>query len=1103
MKKPANSRPAPPSPLPISSQNLPANILASAAARTFAEISASADALTPPPAVDALRLRREDLLGMESLLAALLRRVLPFATHSLYFPTPANTPDAPQWLSRERTLLLPLVRQGEVLGVFTARGVDGRATRRLLPELPAFVELCLDNLELERRGRCDALTGLALERELLGRMAREADMVRQRFSGGGDDMGPLHRACMGLVVVRCRDWHALAAKTSHAFAESLLVELSQALIRDLPPEALAARTGDDEFAVLLSAGSRGACHRLATALLPRLDAVSQPHPTTRHAVRICCSVGHALYPQDMDVARLLLPMEEQARTLLHKARLAATAAQERFDALLEQDAALGALHAEEGREARAMAFGRVLHEGGVIRRALPMSRVETSLGRHMGAYEGLRFAVWSQSAPPHAHMTHTNTAGGAAYPATAHASGASPQPPTGTRRCKGEIILVEVRETASVADIVHWTDPADSLDKGDVLTLFSQGAKQAQAQTSEEIPAHQAPHLLLQNGTPLNTGLSDKQASQQQAQQSGQESHKQLRAQPQAQSPEQSRAQHPKQSLEQSTEQPCKQQIKQSDKLPPTRASQLFAEAAHTPPLNATVPLPLTAPMTPAPVFANKAASPLTPEHTQGHTLPELLRHGDFVRQLGRHCEGRAAFSLVLIRLCNALLAPDDAGVSGSAFTRPHTGALNSQSDNLHDSPEKSFGNSSGISSKNSPDNSFDDNRHNSLDTPPATLESRMFLLHQLCHQHFTHEGAQLSPVLSAHYGQSSLIFLLSAAPAVSTKAAKAAKKACSAETAPTHSALTKLCRAAAAEGLDVAVGLAAWPHLRFTRADMPECSRKALDLALLLPEPRVGVFGSLALHISADKSYSRGDIFGAVEEYKLALLADSNNSMAWNSLGVCMAALARQQEARGHFLKALQGWKRALRTQSPPPFLPADTTLAAEFAATLYNLGTVCQALGERRTAARHFRQCVEMQPDHYFAHLRLGQLAEEGQRSSKAREHYTHALQLEDSGLQSGGMARRHLARLAVRGRKFSHARELLHEALRRDPHDAAAMGMLAELCLDGGEDPAMAEMLARNCVSLRGSHAPSWRLLARALRALDRHPEADAAEARAEAI
>lgn len=260
----------------------------------------------------------------------------------------------------------------------------------------------------------------------------------------------------------------------------------------------------------------------------------------------------------------------------------------------------------------------------------------------------------------------------------------------------------------------------------------------------------------------------------------------------------------------------------------------------------------------------------------------------------------------------------------------------------------------------------------------------------------------------------------------------------------------------------------------------MLECCRKALDLALLLPKPQVGVFGSLALNISADKRYSQGDVFGAVEEYKMALLADAGNALAWNSLGVCMAALARQHEARRYFLEALK--------REP------------EAAATLYNLGNVCQSLGETRAAARYFRQCLKADPNHIFACIRLGQLAEKAGRRGQARQYYSQAAQLEDTAPAPGALARRHLARVALAARRATEARELLHEALLRDPQDAVAMEMLAGLYLDGGEDPAMAEMLARRCVGLRPGRRAAKLLLARALRALGREAEASEAEARA---
>ena len=300
------------------------------------------------------------------------------------------------------------------------------------------------------------------------------------------------------------------------------------------------------------------------------------------------------------------------------------------------------------------------------------------------------------------------------------------------------------------------------------------------------------------------------------------------------------------------------------------------------------------------------------------------------------------------------------------------------------------------------------------------------------------------------------------------------------------------LCARLEEAGLPVSAGLAGYPLLHYRKGEMPDCALKALEYAQLLPSPRAGLCNSLALNISADRRYALGDVFGAIDEYKLALLADAENVLARNSLGVCMAALGRYHEARRHFLEALR-YKG-----------DAGPERQERIAQTHYNLGTVCQQLGERRAAARYYRECIKDAPEHVYAHLRLGQLCEEGGRRNEARRFYELAAAIEDrqaeqAGEQRPSLARRYLARLAARQRHGGEARELLHDTLLRNPFDAAAMLLLARLYLDGDEDPAMAELLARKSVGLRDT-PEGWQVLARALRALGREEEASLAEAHA---
>jgi tetratricopeptide (TPR) repeat protein len=282
----------------------------------------------------------------------------------------------------------------------------------------------------------------------------------------------------------------------------------------------------------------------------------------------------------------------------------------------------------------------------------------------------------------------------------------------------------------------------------------------------------------------------------------------------------------------------------------------------------------------------------------------------------------------------------------------------------------------------------------------------------------------------------------------------------------------------AALRELDIraAVGLASFPYLHFHRGELIQCCSKALELAKLLPAPHVGVFGSLALNISADKHYSKGELFKAIEEYEWALLADKENADAWNSLGFCMASLSRHHEAQRYFSEAL---KRN----------PDD-------AVALYNLGMACLNLGKEAAARRHFNTCLARRPEYVFAHIRLGQMAAKKGRLTTARRRFLQAAERKEGA----GLAHRLLARLALRGNKAAQAREYLYMALQHNPRDAQAMHMLAKLCLDSGEDPAVAESLARQSAALMPELAAAWQELGRALKAQGRETEAAAAWARA---
>ena len=275
---------------------------------------------------------------------------------------------------------------------------------------------------------------------------------------------------------------------------------------------------------------------------------------------------------------------------------------------------------------------------------------------------------------------------------------------------------------------------------------------------------------------------------------------------------------------------------------------------------------------------------------------------------------------------------------------------------------------------------------------------------------------------------------------------------------------------------IHVSIGSACFPFLNFDRADVLDNCRKALDHALLLPDPRVAVFDSISLNLSADRRFMDGDVYAAIEEFKLALLDDEDNLLARNSLGICFAQLGRFEDARREF--------------------EAVVALDKKDVLALYNLGWAHHRLGDLKRAAQAYRQCLKAEKGHVYSLMRLGSIEENVGHLKRAANYYTKAAD------QPGGerLVLRPLARVAYKRNDVEAAREYLHLALNADHHDHAAMHMLARIYLDRGEDPQIAEALARQSSALVPSNAAYRDVLVEALEAQGKGDEAAAVAARA---
>ncbi len=276
--------------------------------------------------------------------------------------------------------------------------------------------------------------------------------------------------------------------------------------------------------------------------------------------------------------------------------------------------------------------------------------------------------------------------------------------------------------------------------------------------------------------------------------------------------------------------------------------------------------------------------------------------------------------------------------------------------------------------------------------------------------------------------------------------------------------------------GIQLAIGSACYPFLNFDRASLLENCRKALDHALLLPQPRIAVFDSISLNLSADRRFMNGDVYGAIEEFKLALLDDEKNLLARNSLGICYAQLGRFEDARTHFEEVIA---------------IDDTDILA-----LYNLGWANHSLGDLDRAEAAYRDCLNVAPDHVYSLMRLGTIKENANQLDQAEKLYKKAAEL------PGGerMVLRPLARVSYKLGDVEATREYLHLALNADHNDHQAMHILAKLYLSQGEDPQIAEVLARQSSALAPDKDAYWDVLVEALKAQGKDEEAAKVAARA---
>ena len=240
-------------------------------------------------------------------------------------------------------------------------------------------------------------------------------------------------------------------------------------------------------------------------------------------------------------------------------------------------------------------------------------------------------------------------------------------------------------------------------------------------------------------------------------------------------------------------------------------------------------------------------------------------------------------------------------------------------------------------------------------------------------------------------------------------------------------------------------VGIADFPCLDFSKDQVLENARKALDHARFFGPDSLVVLDAISLNISADRLFDAGDVDGAIAEFKRAVQLDPNDANIRNSLGVCYGVAGDLPMALAEFTTAID--------------LDASEPLA------LYNAGLVSKMNGNQKEALEYFLRADRRPGERYEIALQIGRLYLDMEIPDSARPHLERAVQANPDSAPA----------LAALGDCYSalqlsdEAIRTFKKALRRNANDAASLSGLGWLYHTMGKNHEIALLFCRQSVDI----------------------------------
>jgi len=272
--------------------------------------------------------------------------------------------------------------------------------------------------------------------------------------------------------------------------------------------------------------------------------------------------------------------------------------------------------------------------------------------------------------------------------------------------------------------------------------------------------------------------------------------------------------------------------------------------------------------------------------------------------------------------------------------------------------------------------------------------------------------------------------------------------------------------QACSGNGPAVAIGVASWPCLDFTKSDLPGNCLKALLHSSYLGPGKTVIFDHVSLNVSGDFFFEEGDYRAAIREYRRGLRLQPGDSNLLNSLGVALVECGQERQAATCFQEVL--------AKEPVNYM------------ALVNLGHVQQKLGRRTLALDCFERAYRVLDQANTAPqellLPLGRLYAECGDHAKALAVFEHWRSCPDSDKEF--LLYRLLGQAYLENGQAEEAIKACQRALQLFPQDSTSLSTLGLLYVEQGEGNDIGLTLCRKALALDNFNPEHWCRLGRAL-------------------